>query len=431
MFKTPLDLSIGYHNIEGIHNPTFGCKLPFIKKKFIHDIEVLAETWGTCDHDKNVQGYKLIEIKPHKKSNIKKGRLSGGILIYYREHLHKCIKKGQSSNHFIWLEIDKSIFFTLEHSLKLIIAYNPPENSPYCNKEIYEEISTNLLNHANINSPVLLIGDLSSRTGENLDYEEADKSDEDCGIYINGRTMIPIKRLNCNKQTNAMGLKLLNLCKAFDLNILNGRSPGDPYGSFTFFDSNKGASTIDIAVASDPVMHEIKSLTVLHEMEYSPHCKIVLRIKNLKNLIDMHKEDENYIWIQPEQQYIWHERSSHLFSTELNSPNTMKLVNECSQYLDAGLTELAAQKINEIYFQAADLTLNTKHKHPFKHKNKPKKWYDRECRKQKDLTRRLAISKRNNPLDMIIRKQHKESLKEYKKLCARKKHIRTSTAKQT
>ena len=277
---------------------------------------------------------------------------------------------------------------------------------------MYEEISTNLLNHANISSPVLLIGDLNSRTGE-----EADKSDDDHRICIEGRTMKPIKRLNCDKQTNAMGLKLLNLCKAFDLNILNGRTPGDPYGSFTFFDSNKGASTIDMAVASDPLMPDIKSLTVLQEMENSPHCKIVLRIKNLKNIIDLHKEKETYPWIQPGKQYIWNERSAHLFSTELNSSNTMKLANECSQYLDAGLTDLAAQKINEIYFQAADLTLNTKlpkedkNKHPFKHKNKPKKWYDSECRKQKDITRKLAISKRNNSLGIIIRTQNKESLK--------------------
>ena len=133
MFKTPLDLSIGYHNIDGIHNPTFGCKLPYIKQKFIHDIEVLTETWGTCDHDKNFPGYKLIEIKPHKRTNVKKGRLSGGIVVYYREHLHKYIKECQSSNHYIWLEIDKSLFFTLEQSIKLIIAYNPPENSPYGN----------------------------------------------------------------------------------------------------------------------------------------------------------------------------------------------------------------------------------------------------------------------------------------------------------
>ena len=376
---------------------------------------------------KNSHGYRFIEVKPHKRTNIKKGRLSGGILVYYREALHKYIKKCQSNNYYLWLEIDKSIFFSLEKSIKLIIAYNPPENSPYCNKEIFEEISTNLLKYANINSPVLLIGDLNSRTGENPDYEEADKTEEDSGLFKN-RTVIPTKRYNCDKNTNSMGLKLINLCKAFDLNILNGRSPGDPNGSFTFYDNNKGASTIDIGVASDPLLPLIKSFTVLQEMEYSPHCKIVLRIKNMKQIVEKPIEVEKYPWIPLEKRYIWNDRSAQLFSAELDSSNTTKLMNECSQYLDAGLIELAAKKINEIYFQTAEQTLNIKipkekeNRHPFKHKNKPKKWYDWECRKQKEITRRLAISKHNNPLDINIRKKHKDSLKEYKKTCARKKY---------
>ena len=41
--KTPIDLSIGYHNIEGIHSATFDCKLPYLASKFIHDIEVLFQ----------------------------------------------------------------------------------------------------------------------------------------------------------------------------------------------------------------------------------------------------------------------------------------------------------------------------------------------------------------------------------------------------
>ena len=72
-FKTPIDLSFGYQNIDGIHSPQFGCKLPFLHSKFTHDIEVLSETWGICTHEKNTSGYKLLEnIAPHKMSTIKK-----------------------------------------------------------------------------------------------------------------------------------------------------------------------------------------------------------------------------------------------------------------------------------------------------------------------------------------------------------------------
>ena len=69
MFKTPLDLSIGYQNIEGIHNPTFECKLPYLESRIIHDIEILTETWGSCTHDKNIPGYKLIETKTKKNAD--------------------------------------------------------------------------------------------------------------------------------------------------------------------------------------------------------------------------------------------------------------------------------------------------------------------------------------------------------------------------
>ena len=89
---SPIDFSIGYQNIEGIHSPTFSCKLPYLQTKLIHDIEVLLEAWGTCDHNKDIPGYEKVQIDSNKKSNIKKGRSSGGILIYVKKHLYKHIK---------------------------------------------------------------------------------------------------------------------------------------------------------------------------------------------------------------------------------------------------------------------------------------------------------------------------------------------------
>ena len=69
------------------------------------------------------------------------------------------------------------------------------------------------------------------------------------------------------------------------------------------------------------------------------------------------------------------------------------LADECSQYLDAGLVERSADKINEIYTKAAKDTLEKKKtrkktvfSHPFKHKMKRKKWYDSECKNQRDIT---------------------------------------------
>ena len=98
-------------------------------------------------------------------------------------------------------------------------------------------------------SKVLLLGDFNSRTGEKLEYTEPDEMDDN----EIPRDLVPTDRRNCDKSTNSMGEKLLDLCKGHDLQLLNGRMNGDSQGAFTFYDTKEGASAIDIAVTSDPL----------------------------------------------------------------------------------------------------------------------------------------------------------------------------------
>ena len=81
--KTPTNLSISFHNISGTHSNTHGCKLDNVFK-LTSDIEILAETWSKCKECKtSVDKYDLIEnIESSKKTGCKKGRNSGGMLIF-------------------------------------------------------------------------------------------------------------------------------------------------------------------------------------------------------------------------------------------------------------------------------------------------------------------------------------------------------------
>ena len=98
-----------------------------------------------------------------------------------------------------------------------------------------------------------------------------------------------------------------------------------------------------------------------------------------------------------------HEDSADKFSTALNSRLVSAPLLECHHYLEAGLINPAAKKLSEIYTTAADATLDTKEKktenrrHPYKHKQKPKKWYDNECRTMKNTSRKLGILKQKDP----------------------------------
>ena len=73
------------------------------------------------------------------------------------------------------------------------------------------------------------MGDLNSRTGQLLDYDNQD--DEIPGQINFGRTAIPTVRNSCDKQNNQMGLKLVDLCQAHDLQIINGRTAGVGIGT--------------------------------------------------------------------------------------------------------------------------------------------------------------------------------------------------------
>ena len=223
-----------------------------------------------------------------------------------------------------------------------------------------------------------------------------------------------------------MGKKLIDLCKTHDLQILNGRTLGDLNGSFTFFDRQQGASTIDYGIVSDSLQPLIKSFLVQEQTEISQHSKIVVRIKNLKETIAPDKEKDKYPWIETPKKYIWDDESGLELARALSSSELTQDIEELNQLLDAGLVKPASDKLTSLYTKAADLVLRVRQpkrqgNHPFKHKQKPKKWFDNECRTLKNLCRKLAISKKQNPTDKETRARHAMVLKEYRQLCTKKR----------
>ena len=174
-----------------------------------------------------------------------------------------------------------------------------------------------------------------------------------------------------------MGQKLVEFCKGYDLQILNGRTTGDSTGSFSFYDSKQGASAIDLAIASDPIIKRVKTFTVNNPSDYSLHCKIELRLDNVLLPPEELEQEVKYPWIELGDKYIWRDDSEEKFKEALKNPNVRKLAEECNQYIDAGLVELASDKIIAMYIEAAKLSLETKttkkqdNYGKFKHK---KKW---------------------------------------------------------
>ena len=91
---------------------------------FSYDIEIISETWGACENCKSakITGYELVKsTDPEKKG--KKGGSSGGIQVYCKNFLENKIKIIKTSDKYIWMEIEKTLFNSLDSNLKICAIY--------------------------------------------------------------------------------------------------------------------------------------------------------------------------------------------------------------------------------------------------------------------------------------------------------------------
>ena len=174
--------------------------------------------------------------------------------------------------------------------------------SRYHKPNLIEDIGLDILNVCENESPILLIGDMNARTSKINDYSTINKHEITNSLIEDNHPKI--ERKNCDLQINQEGIKLINLCKSFDLMILNGRTNGDFFGNFTHYNKNKGASTVDLAVVSSRIFENIKSFRIMPQLDITDHCKIITQIDNIRTDIkDISKEESKYNWLQLPNKY--------------------------------------------------------------------------------------------------------------------------------
>ena len=91
---------------------------------------------------------------------------------------------------------------------------------------------------------IIIAGDLNARVAEEQDYI-IDDSDKHLPLYISYKYDLELlDKKNHDKIVNSRGRQLLSLCISTGLRILNGRSFGDIFGSFTCYQP-LGNSVVD------------------------------------------------------------------------------------------------------------------------------------------------------------------------------------------
>ena len=235
------------------------------------------------------------------------------------------------------------------------------------------------------------MGDLNSRT-RLLDEHLSDPNLDMCYIDTSSDLSTLPARKNCDTLINGHGEKPINLCRLFNLTILNGRSEGDPLGSFTYCDPNIGSSMIDYGICNQISFSLLKNFLVLPQNELSDHCKIITEL-TLSRPETTPLSDE-YDWLEKNLQFSWNHDNSHKFKEVLE--NSSDALEDIKQRLDAGLIDSTGMKIQEIYVISAEKTLK-RVKIKNNPKSKSKRWFNSNCLKLKRQARQVSRQKHLDP----------------------------------
>ena len=288
----------------------------------------------------------------------------------------------------------------------IIAVYIPPVDSPYyddkasvCNITLLEDMLISLQEKFPVANYVIC-GDLNSRIGQwNLhtdeefeDFDNTFVSTFSLSNHFSCGCTLPRERKSRDKTVNSFGKILKSFCKIHHCVILNGCTPSDINGNYTYI-SSQGESVVDyvMLIAPDPGFKV--DLFVSMRVE-SDHMPLELLLGNIKCPTRHKKEVLTYSKLQ------WNPCNVELYRNNVDSPEfDLHLQHAFSLMNDS--VELAISCLNDLLIQCAE-SMEKQIRVGGKHKvGAP--WFDLECREKKKKT--IAILKE-------FRRSHNEVTKE-------------------
>ena len=236
-----------FWNIQGYKSQIIGNKL--LNKDFLDEVKGtdfvgLAETHI---HDQvlselDIPGYDRKHYKCRKAhSNGKCG--SGGIAIFCKPDLSKHVNIAHNAHDdVIWIKIGRAVYGGSEDTY-LGTCYIPPNGNKESTAKSFEKLGEEVAKFQS-RGRVILQGDFNARINMENDTIVPDKYDEHLGISF---TAIPPRNSEDTGEINIRGAELLNMCKALNMTILNGRKSGDLFGKYTSIHWN-GKAVVDFGI---------------------------------------------------------------------------------------------------------------------------------------------------------------------------------------
>jgi exonuclease III len=398
-------LRIGSVNMNGILNKVNTDEFMDLLEQ--HDILCVQESWlennGVKHHlwikqEQEIQkkmGYLCFKSSRTKKHKAKRG--SGGVVLFFKQNLQKGLTKIQSLNSdCLWVKMDSN-FFGLEHDIYLCNAYIVPDDSNYFRQGDTDVLSilSDEIGSYSTKGQVLIMGDINARTGEIqetlcIELLEGLGNQE---IGDNHRDTLHIyHRHNQDKITNSSGRALTQMLNEIHCIQLNGRTPGDLNGEFTYHGS-QGSSAIDLGIISAELLNKVIYFRVLEPTGLGDHCPISLLIK-INRTVHQRSQSTN---LHPYMKFIWDDESDTKFREYINSVEIgNKLQSFCSRQFQEASD--ATRELTSILQEVGKKSVKLMRTRDNRRKGKVRrgKKYEPEIQKAKREFKRAARDFKNN-----------------------------------
>ena len=391
------------------------------------DIIGLGETFTKFNFDFSIKFKEFDAIHCPAEQFSHLGRPSGGLVLLVKKTLKEAVEIIETGiSHVLSIKIKKEFVGTL-HDLLYINTYVHPVGSVfYSNKEYQntlEEIEQFILDQTEGRNEldIILGGDLNARVGDWSFQEDLDggREDED----EEGKTY---RRKTQDQVINNYGKRLIEICTMFGLTPLGGLKEKSFDSKHTFI-GHRGSSHIDHFVVSTNLLDKISSFKIVDRIE-SSHLPITLTL-NCKREEEKTQHQEKKI-----SKTKWQEDKVEECREMLMKDKTKKDIKQAEQMVETDI-DGSLQLFNKIMKK-----VNNPMKKNFKintGKTPPKKWFDKECQKQKTSTKKqLAklnrVNAQQNPEEYQQEKtNYLEKKVEYHRLVREKrKEFNNQTKKQ-
>ena len=424
-------MKVGFWNVNGLTKEK-SSECSFQQKVQLFNIIFLSETWhgeGSADKLRQPPGY--LSDSVYRKKKKKRGRASGGVLVFYKKELKNIISfLDISSENILWIKISKGV---LHATKEVYIAgvYNSPKYSTYTKEKNLNVIDTlkEQLTFFSSSDIIFIGGDFNSRVGTQNDFIVENEKDFNYLPQDYELDIVTSVRNNQDVSINDYGLQLLDLCIAAKLRILNGRTRGDLQGHVTYI-GHKGNSTIDLVLTSEINLLEtglIQYLSVLNINHLSDHCPVLLKLSIRKqNFKTFEKQNESVKLVKKPPQYIWKKILENEYSKKLDQETNKLTVNmkNKNNYLDDNFSKIdnLLQKIEDTYLSTANIILNqNKPNKPKFKKPRHQKWFNLTCQQMQRNLNRLGRILTKKPDNHFVKEQYFNLRRKYKTYCRKEK----------